>query len=110
MWASYQNLSPRATCVTVSSTNMPITESAKKALRNSKRKRGFNLARKETLTGSIKTFKKLIVAGKAEEAVKMFSTVEQAIDKAAKTNLIKANNASRKKSRLKAVLSKALAK
>jgi ribosomal protein S20 len=89
---------------------MPITESAKKALRNSGRKRGFNLARKEVLTGSIKKFRKLIAGGKAEEAAKLLPTVDQAIDKAAKTNLIKGNNASRKKARLKALLTKALAK
>jgi small subunit ribosomal protein S20 len=86
---------------------MPITESAKKALRNSRRKRGFNTERKSALTGSIKSFKKLIVAGKAAEALKMLPTVEQAIDKAAKTNLIKDNNAGRKKSRLRAMLARA---
>lgn len=89
---------------------MPITESAKKALRNSKRKRGFNMARKSTLTGSIKNFRKLITAGKVDEAKKIFSTVEQAIDKAAKTNLIKSNNANRKKSRLRALLAKSVTK
>jgi len=64
------------------------------------------MARKTALSGSIKKFKKLIVAGKIDEAKKMVSVVEQAIDKAAKTNLIKANNASRKKSRLSAYLTK----
>ena len=85
---------------------MPITESAKKALRNSNRKRGFNLARKATLNDAIKKFRKLIAAGKVADAKKMFGTVEQAIDKAAKTNLIKDNNAGRKKSRLFALLKK----
>ena len=85
---------------------MPITESAKKALRNSSRKREFNLARKTTLSTLVKKFRKLVVAGKIDEAKKMFPEVEQAIDKAAKTNLIKANNASRKKSRLAIYLNK----
>jgi ribosomal protein S20 len=88
---------------------MPITESAKKALRNSSRKRGFNLARKSALTGSIKKFRKMITAGQLTEAKAFYSTVEQAIDKASKTNLIKANNGSRKKSRLKALLNKVTA-
>lgn len=88
----------------VSATNMPITESAKKALRNSRRKRGFNLARKITLAESIKKFKKLAMAGQIDEAERFFPSVEQAIDKAAKTNLIKDNNAGRKKSRLRALL------
>ncbi len=90
--------------------HMPITESAKKALRNSRRKRSFNIARKDTLSDATKKFRKLIAAGKAKEAQAMYSTVEQAIDKAGKTNLIKKNTASRKKSRLSALLKKALAK
>ena len=93
-------------CDRVSATNMPITESAKKALRNSRRKRGFNLVRKTVLADSIKKFRKLVVAGKIAEAKQFFPTVEQAIDKSAKTNLIKDNNAGRKKSRLRALLNK----
>lgn len=85
---------------------MPITTSAKKALRNSRRKRVFNMARKETLTAAIKKFRKLVTTGKIDEAKKMMSEVDQAIDKAAKTNLIKGNNADRKKSRLAALLKK----
>jgi len=68
------------------------------------------MARKSAVTGSIKNFRKLIASGKIDEAKKLFSSVEQSIDKAAKTNLIKANNASRKKSRLRALLIKASAK
>jgi len=75
---------------------MPITESAKKALRNSRRKRGFNMARKTALTDSVKKFKKLVVAGNISEAKKLFPMVEQAIDKAAKSNRIIDNNAGRK--------------
>ncbi len=89
---------------------MPITTSAKKALRNSRRKRDFNMARKTTLTNSIKKFRKLVTAGKIDEAKKMMPEVEQAIDKASKTNLIKKNNASRKKSRLQALLKKGAVK
>ncbi len=64
------------------------------------------MARKTALSSSIKKFRKLVVAGKIEEAKKMVPEVEQAIDKAAKTNLIKGNNASRKKARLAAYLTK----
>lgn len=85
---------------------MPIIESAKKALRNSRRKRGFNLARKTTMADSIKKFRKLVAAGQIAEAKQFFPTVEQAIDKASKTHLIKDNNAGRKKSRLRALLNK----
>ena len=38
---------------------MPITTSAKKALRGSKKKRQFNLAKKDQVSKAIKTFKKL---------------------------------------------------
>jgi small subunit ribosomal protein S20 len=86
--------------------HMPITESAKKALRNSSRKRDFNIARKTALSSGIKNLRKLVVAGKIEEAKKAFPAVEQAIDKAAKTNVIDKNTASRKKSRLAALLKK----
>lgn len=89
---------------------MPITTSAKKALRSSRRKRAFNTARKTTLTTTIKKFRKLVTAGKMDEAQKMKAEVDQAIDKAAKTNLIKKNNADRKKSRLAALLKKSSSK
>ncbi len=89
---------------------MPITESAKKALRNSSRKRGFNIARKSALGDSIKKFRKLVAEGKVADAQKMFATVQQAVAKAAKTNLIKSNTASRKVARLAALLKKASVK
>lgn len=88
---------------------MPITESAKKALRNSRRKRAFNSARKVAMSGSIKKFRKLVSTGKIDEAKAALPEVQQAIDKAAKTNLIKSNNADRKKSRLAALLKKSSA-
>lgn len=79
---------------------MPITQSAKKAVRSSGRKRDFNLARKSTLNSLVKKIKKLGSEGKIDEAKKLFPEVQQAIDKAAKTHLIDANTASRKKSRI----------
>lgn len=79
---------------------MPITESAKKAVRNSSRKRQFNLVRKDALTSLVKKVKKLATEGKMDEAKKLLPQVQQAIDKAAKTNLIDKNTASRKKARL----------
>jgi small subunit ribosomal protein S20 len=86
---------------------MPITTSAKKALRGSKRKHQFNLAKKDKLSKTVKTFKKLVAEKKVSEAEKMFPEVQKVLDKAVKTGLIKKNNASRKKSRLVASLKKA---
>src|ERR1035437_2893121 len=85
---------------------MPITTSAKKSLRNSRRKKVFNLARKKTLAIAVKNLKKLIDQKKVKEARAMFPTVQKAFDKAVKTNLIKANTASRKKTRLIAAIKK----
>ncbi len=79
---------------------MPITSSAKKALRSSKRKKVINDKRTKTLKNTIKEYKKLIVDNKKSEAEKLLPQVQKAIDKAAKGGIIKKNNAARKKSRL----------
>ena len=79
---------------------MPITSSAKKALRASKRKRVFNLKRKDDMGNVIKQYKKLVSAKKMDEAKKLVPQLQKVIDKAAKRGIIKKNNASRKKSRL----------
>lgn len=79
---------------------MPITKSAKKALRQSLRRRERNLARKSGLKKIIKNFEKLVHGKKIEEAKLFFPTVQQALDKAVKRRILKKNNASRNKSRL----------
>ena len=86
---------------------MPITSSAKKALRAGERKRVFNLRRKSTMQDAVKKIKKLVAEKKGTEAAKALSEAYKAIDKAAKTKLIKKNTASRKKSRLALLLKKA---
>jgi small subunit ribosomal protein S20 len=78
---------------------MPITQSAKKAIRGSLRKKGFNDARKRVMKEIIKKIEKLAKTDKAE-AGKMLSSAFKIIDKAAQKNVIKKNNAARKKSRL----------
>ena len=79
---------------------MPITKSAKKALRGSKKKRVFNLRRKNEMQNVIKQYKKLILSKKTDEATKLIPQLQKAIDKAQKRGIIKKNTASRKKSRL----------
>ncbi|MEK7482031.1 MAG: 30S ribosomal protein S20 [Patescibacteria group bacterium] len=83
---------------------MPITKSAEKALRQNVRRRKINLKRKTDLKSVIKNYKKLIVAGKKEEAKKYLAQVYKKLDKSAKVNLIKKNKASRLKSRLSKLL------
>lgn len=88
---------------------MPITSSAKKALRASKHKAVFNLKRKDAISDIVKKVKKLISTKNIKEAEALLPTAFKAIDKAWKTNLIHGNTASRKKSRLAKMLAKAVA-
>jgi small subunit ribosomal protein S20 len=78
---------------------MPITQSAKKAIRGSLRKKAFNDQRKKAMKEIIKKIEKTVKTDKAE-AAKMLSTAFQAIDKSAQKGVIKKNNAARRKSRL----------
>lgn len=86
---------------------MAITKGAKKAHRASLRKRVFNVRRKRALTDSTKAVQKALAAGTAGDAEKLLSSAYQAIDKAAKRGIIKANAAARKKSRLVASIRRA---
>ncbi|MCR4334432.1 MAG: 30S ribosomal protein S20 [Patescibacteria group bacterium] len=85
---------------------MPITSSAKKALRASKTKRVYNLRIKANVDSSIKELKKLVVKKDKVGAMKLMPAVYKALDKAAKKNYIKDNNASRLKSRISAMVKK----
>lgn len=85
---------------------MPITQSAKKALRQSKKRYLANQKKKAELKTAIKIFKKLVLADKPKEAQKQLRTVYKKLDKAAKTHLIKKNKSSRLKSRLTLLLNK----
>lgn len=78
---------------------MPITQSAKKAIRGSLRKKAFNDQRKKVMKEIIKKIEKISKTNKAE-ASKMLSSAFTAIDKAAQKGIIKKNNAARKKSRI----------
>ena len=79
---------------------MPITKSAKKALRQSIRKRKYNLKRKESIKIAVKKIKKSLSLKNKEEAAKLLPLAYKAYDKAAKTGALNKNAASRKKSRL----------
>ena len=77
---------------------MPITKSAKKALRQNKTRRERNIKKILSYKSSVKDFKKLVSAGKKDDAKKMLPKVYQALDKASKSGVIKKNKASRLKS------------
>lgn len=85
---------------------MPITKSAEKALRASKKKRVINDRRRDAMRKSVKQVKKLVLEQKPKDAKSALSLAYQAIDKAAKRGVIKPNAAARKKSRLSAMAKK----
>ena len=77
-----------------------ITKSAKKAYRQSIRRRVLNLKKKEGFKKLIKNYKKLVASKDLDSAKKELPKIYKALDKAAKVNVIKKNKASRLKSRL----------
>jgi ribosomal protein S20 len=85
---------------------MPITSSAKKALRASKKKHVFNIRRKTSIEKVMKEFRKHIAAKNKAAAAKLIPSIYQTLDKAVKTDFIKPNASSRTKSRVMAALKK----
>jgi len=86
---------------------MPITKSAKKALRQSIKRKIRNLAYKKKIKELVKKAKKLIQENQKEEAKKLLPLVYKALDKAAKVGIIKKNTAARKKSLITKLINKA---
>ncbi|MBI2669691.1 MAG: 30S ribosomal protein S20 [Candidatus Yanofskybacteria bacterium] len=85
---------------------MPITKSAKKALKQSKRRQKQNIRRKIKFRSLVKEFRKAVKAKNFDKAEKMIPSVYKALDKAAKGKAIKKNTADRTKSRLTHALNK----
>lgn len=78
---------------------MPITRSAKKALRQSLRRRARNILRKDAYRAAVRDFKRA-VESKTGDMKALQARLYKALDKAAKTRAISRNKASRLKSRL----------
>lgn len=78
---------------------MPVIKQAIKKVRQDKRKTAFNVLRKSAYKRAVATLRKAPTA----EALKV---AYKALDKAAKTNVIHKNKASRLKSRLSKLLAK----
>ena len=85
---------------------MPITKSAKKALRQNKTRKIRNTRKTVAYKAMVRDFRKLVTAGKKDEAKKLLPKVYQTLDKAAKTGVIKKNKASRLKSNTTHLLQK----
>jgi small subunit ribosomal protein S20 len=86
---------------------MAITQSAKKAIRQNEKRRERNLVYIRQIKKLVKEAKDLVTQKKIKEAQEMLPKVYQILDKAAKVGIIKANNASRRKSRITKMVEKA---
>ena len=85
---------------------MPITKSAKKALRQSQKRRIINIKKKSKIKNLQKQVRSLALQKKTEEAKKLLPQLYKALDKAAKTELTKKNTAARKKSKISKLINK----
>lgn len=85
---------------------MPITASAKKAVRQNARRKQRNEKQKDLVKKTVKQYRKLVAGKNIEEAKKQLPAAYRILDKAAKGGYIKKNKASRLKSRLTQLMSK----
>lgn len=79
---------------------MAVIKSAKKAIRQNKKRRAHNLVYLNKMKGLLKEARFLVTQKKFKEANALLPQVYQILDKTAKVGIIKKNEASRKKSRL----------
>ncbi len=84
---------------------MPNTKSAKKAMRSSLKKQGFNLEKKFKIKNALKDARKAISMG-VKDTQPILSKVFSTLDKAVKTKFIHKNRANRKKSRIAKMFAK----
>jgi len=87
---------------------MPITRSAKKAVKVSARKKTVNDRRRRTMREETKAMKSIVAGKEQGDTSVQLSKAYKAIDKAAKRGVIKKNTAARKKSRLAMSVAKAV--
>lgn len=89
---------------------MPITKAAHKALRQNSKRKVRNLKKKNKVKTLTKQVRKLALAKTTQEAQNLLPQVYKALDKAAKTGVLKKAAASRKKSRLAKLIGKSATK
>ena len=89
---------------------MPKTKSAKKALRQNKKRKERNLIYKNRIKELFKKLKLLISKSKLEEAKSLLPQIYKAVDKAKKVGVIKKGTANRKKSKATKIINLALKK
>ncbi|MGD8398501.1 MAG: 30S ribosomal protein S20, partial [Anaerolineae bacterium] len=88
---------------------MANTKSAIKRIRSSERKRRYNQVHRSRARTYIKQTRRLIAAGRLEEAEATARQAASALDRAAQKGVIHKNNAARRKSRLMKRLNQAKA-
>jgi small subunit ribosomal protein S20 len=76
---------------------MPIKHSAKKALRQNKKRRLHNITYKTRIKNLTKRAVSLYVEKKRDDLAKIIPSIYRAFDKAAKIGILKKNTASRRK-------------
>ncbi len=79
---------------------MPNIESARKRARQAIKRNQRNRAVRSTVLSDRKSLLDAIEAGNKKEAQSLFAAYSSEMDKAVKKGILKANNASRKKSRI----------
>lgn len=87
---------------------MPQLENAKKALRQSIKRAAHRLPFKKEIHSTRRRFRKLIEAGKLDEAKAMMPKMDKMLDKAVTKQIFKLNKSARVKSRLAAMLARAV--
>lgn len=86
---------------------MPNLSNAKKAMKQNEVRRVRNANVKGHIDTMRRSFRKLLEAGKIEDAQKLVRELDQAMDKAVTKHVFKANTAARVKSRTMLALNKA---
>ncbi len=89
---------------------MPQRRTAKKDLRQNKKRRQRNLEIKQSVKEAIKKLKKAVDSNDASTRGKALTEVYKILDKTASKKIIHRNKASRKKSRLAKLLKKTTSK
>lgn len=86
---------------------MPNTSNAKKALRQSEKRRLHNRSQRSALRTTIKKVRKAVEAGDITQAESLYRVAVKKLDQSAAKNLLHRNTAARTKSRLNALIRKA---
>jgi len=85
---------------------MPNTSSAKKAMRQSRRRQVINLRTKSKYKSAVKQTRQQIANGEVAAAVESLKKAMSALDKAVKKDVLHKNTAGRRKSRLAKAIAK----